>query len=209
MQAHGINPYRYVPGDLRLVPLRDGAIYPHINRANYAKTVYPPGAQIVFLLTTRLSESVTGMRLTTVFFEGVTVWLLLRLLAAYEMPAPLVLLYLWNPLVIWEFAGGGHQDAFMLACCAWALLMHRRGHEMLTGVALGGAVLMKLFPILLCSRRCTGGSAGAGGCRWPAPRRCAPSTCPTWPPTASRGRSASCRCTPRRKGSRAATAFIS
>ena len=177
MQAHGINPYRYVPGDLRLVPLRDGAIYPHINRANYAKTVYPPGAQIVFLLTTRLSESVTGMRLTTVFFEGVTVWLLLRLLAAYGLPAQLVLLYLWNPLVIWEFAGGGHQDAFMLACCAWALLMHRRGYEMLTGVALGGAVLMKLFPIILFPalyRRFRWG--------WRMPLACAATVCAAYLP---------------------------
>ena len=177
MQAHGINPYRYVPGDLRLVPLRDGAIYPHINRANYAKTVYPPGAQIVFLLTTRLSESVTGMRLTTVFFEGVTVWLLLRLLVAYGLPAPLVLLYLWNPLVIWEFAGGGHQDAFMLACCAWALLMHRRGHEMLTGVALGSAVLMKLFPIILFPalyRRFRWG--------WRMPLACAATVCAVYLP---------------------------
>ena len=149
VQAHGINPYRYVPGDIHLMPLRDGRIYTHINRANYAKTVYPPGAQIVFLLTTRISETITGMRLTMVCFEGLTVWLLIRLLAAYGLPAQLVLLYAWHPLCVTEFAGGGHQDAMMLTCCAWALLMHRRGREMLTGVALGCAVLMKLFPILL------------------------------------------------------------
>ena len=149
VQAHGINPYRYIPGDYHLVPLRDGAIYPHINRANYAKTVYPPGAQIVFLLTTRISETVTWMRLTMVLFEAATVWLLIRLLAAYGLPATWVLLYAWHPLCVNEFAGGGHQDAMLLTCCAWALLMHRRGDEMMTGVALGAATLMKLFPIIL------------------------------------------------------------
>ena len=149
VQATGINPYRYVPGDWYLTPLRDGRIFTHINRRNYAKTVYPPGSQTVFFLCTRLSETVTGMRLTMVFFEAVTVWLLVRLLAAYGMPAQRALLYAWHPLCIWEFAGGGHQDALMLACLVWALLAHRRGQPLATGVALGCAVLTKLYPIIL------------------------------------------------------------
>ena len=30
--------------------LRDEAVYPHINRADYAHTVYPPAAQAIFAL---------------------------------------------------------------------------------------------------------------------------------------------------------------
>ena len=149
VQAAGINPYRYVPGDWHLEHLRDGDTYPHINRRNYAKTVYPPGSQMVFLLCTRLGESVAVLRLTMVFFEAVAVWLLVRTLRAYGLPAQRVLLYAWHPLCVWEFAGGGHQDAITLACLAGVLLAHRRGRPMAAGFALGCAVLTKLYPVIL------------------------------------------------------------
>src|ERR1700693_2214587 len=45
VQAAGINTYRYVPVDPALAFLRDQNIYPHVNRAEYAPTVYPPVAQ--------------------------------------------------------------------------------------------------------------------------------------------------------------------
>src|SRR5256714_14955268 len=61
VQAAGINPYRYVPADSALAQLRDGEIYPRINRKDYARTIYPPLAEAVFFLTTRISESVTWM----------------------------------------------------------------------------------------------------------------------------------------------------
>jgi len=48
VQAAGINPYRYIPADGELVPLRDQTIYPKINRRDYAHTIYPPGAQIIY-----------------------------------------------------------------------------------------------------------------------------------------------------------------
>ena len=43
--------------------LRDGAIFPHINRADTAVTIYPPVAQFFFLIVTRIGENVTVMRL--------------------------------------------------------------------------------------------------------------------------------------------------
>ena len=48
VQMAGINPYRYIPADPALESLRDAAIFPHINRATTAPTIYPPMAQIVF-----------------------------------------------------------------------------------------------------------------------------------------------------------------
>ena len=50
----GINPYAYVPADPALAALRDAAIYPNINRADYAVTAYPPVAQMFFLAVTRI-----------------------------------------------------------------------------------------------------------------------------------------------------------
>ncbi len=149
VQAHGINPYRYVPAHAELVPLRDGAIYTHINRRTYAKTVYPPGSQMVFLLMTRVSESFVGVRVTMVLCEALAVWFLILLLREHGWPAQRVLLYAWQPLCVWEFAGGAHCDAIMIAAVALALLMHQRGRPFGTGMALGFAVLAKLFPIIL------------------------------------------------------------
>src|SRR5205814_5836771 len=69
VQAAGINPYRYLPADEHLQSLRDEEIYPKINRRDYAHTIYPPLAEAVFLLTTRVSESITWMKATMILFE--------------------------------------------------------------------------------------------------------------------------------------------
>src|SRR3954453_21398147 len=82
VQAAGINPYRYIPTDDALHGLRDEAIYPLINRAHYAPTIYPPAAQLVYLAATRISESPQFMKAVMVAFEGLAVFALLQLLVA-------------------------------------------------------------------------------------------------------------------------------
>ncbi len=149
VQAAGINPYRYIPADEHLQSLRDEQIYPKINRRDYAHTMYPPGAEFVYFLTTRISESVTWMKLTIVGFELIAVWILMELLASFGMPRQRVLIYAWHPLAVWEFAGSGHVDPLAFAFIALALLARRRNWETATGVALGLATLAKLFPIVL------------------------------------------------------------
>ena len=149
VQAHGINPYRYVPSDPALAKLRDRKIYPHINRKTYARTLYPPVAQWVFYGLTRFRETIRSVRVTMILCEALTAWFLVLLLRDHGLPAQRVLLYAWQPLCVWEFACGAHVDAIMLACVALALLMHRRNRPFGTGVALGLAVLAKLFPLVL------------------------------------------------------------
>jgi alpha-1,6-mannosyltransferase len=149
VQAAGINPYRYIPADDHLNSLRDEEIYPKINRRDYAHTMYPPAAEAMYLLTTRISESVTWMKLALVGFEVITVGLLMQLLASFGMPRQRILIYAWHPLAVWEFAGSGHVDPLAFAFIALALLVRRRNWETATGVALGLATLAKLFPIVL------------------------------------------------------------
>jgi alpha-1,6-mannosyltransferase len=149
VQAAGINPYRYIPADEHLQTLRDEKIYPKINRRDYAHTIYPPAAEAMYFLTTRISESVTWMKLTIVGLELITVWLLMELLAYFGMPRQRILIYAWHPLTVWEFAGSGHVDPLAFAFIALALLARRRNWDTATGVALGFATLAKLFPIVL------------------------------------------------------------
>ena len=87
VQAAGINPYRYVPKAPELAQLRDAAIFPLINRASYAPTIYPPVAQAIFLAITRLGESVLVMKLGLLACEAATVAALLALLRAARRAA--------------------------------------------------------------------------------------------------------------------------
>jgi alpha-1,6-mannosyltransferase len=149
VQAAGINPYRYVPADPQLKGLRDQAIYPNINRADYAVTIYPPVAEMMFFLATRVSESITMMRLTMVGFEAVTVLALLALLDHDGRPAARVLIYAWHPLPIWEFAGTGHADAAAIALMTLAMLAALRDRRVLAGIALAAGTLVKPFVIFI------------------------------------------------------------
>jgi len=149
VQSAGINPYRYIPADQALADLRDEKIYPHINRRDYAHTIYPPVAEGTFLLITRFSESVTWMKAVMVGFEAVAVWAIIQLLASFGFARQRVLIYSWHPLAIWEFGGSGHLDALAIAFITLALLARRKHAGTLTGVLLAGATCVKLFPAAL------------------------------------------------------------
>jgi alpha-1,6-mannosyltransferase len=147
--AAGINPYRYVPSDTHLAPLRDAAIYPHVNRKTYAPTIYPPVAEYIFLATSRLSESAGWMKVTMVGFDLASVGILLRLLALSALPPERILIYAWHPLILWEFSGSGHIDAAVVTFVALALWARRREAGWLAGLFLGCAALVKFFPVVI------------------------------------------------------------
>jgi alpha-1,6-mannosyltransferase len=149
VQAAGINPYRYIPADPHLAFLRDLDIYPHINRRNYAHTMYPPLAQMLFLLITRIGTSVLWMKAGMVAMEALTIWALVKLLAAVGLRREQVLIYAWHPLLLWEVASSGHVDGAALPLIALALLFYVRHKPTATGIALAAATLVKLYPIAL------------------------------------------------------------
>jgi alpha-1,6-mannosyltransferase len=149
VQAAGINPYRYVPSDPALAHLRDDEIYPRINRRENAHTIYPPVAEAVWFLTTRVSESVAWMKATMVCFEGIAMWAIAQLLASFGLPRQRILLYAWHPLTVWEFAGSGHVDALAIAFISLALLARHRNAETAAGLSLASATLVKMFPAVL------------------------------------------------------------
>jgi alpha-1,6-mannosyltransferase len=144
--AAGINPYRYVPADPRLAALRDPEIFPNINRSNYARTIYPPVAEMTFFAVTRVSASPVAMKTAMVVFEAIAAALLLRLLRSSGQPASRIVVYLWHPLPLWEFAGSGHIDAAIVAMVALALWSRRHAAGWLAGLALAGGTLAKFYP---------------------------------------------------------------
>jgi len=148
VQASGINPYRHVPAASELAPLRDPVIWPHINRADYAVTLYPPVAQSVFFLVTRFGESVTTMKLGLLLFEAVAVAATIALLQRLGMPVTNVAAYAWHPLPVWEIAGNGHIDAAMLAFLLVGLLAYLQGRTLTAGVLVTLGALTKPLALL-------------------------------------------------------------
>jgi alpha-1,6-mannosyltransferase len=149
VQNHGTNPYRYIPADPALQSLRDSAIYPHINRANYAHTIYPPMAQLIFRVVAAINPTVLAMKTAMMGFDLLAIVVMLRLLTLAGIDRARVLIYAWNPLVVWEFTGNGHIDAAAVGFIALALLARARGRAALTGAALGAAILVKFLPAAL------------------------------------------------------------
>jgi hypothetical protein len=143
VQAAGINPYRYVPSAAELAHLRDAAIFPNINRPDYAVTIYPPAAEAIFLVLTRFGESVLAMKLGLLALEAATVALLIGLLHRLGRPLTAVVAYAWHPLPIWEVAGSGHIDIAMCALLMAGLLMFLNGRTLLAGVAVTLGALVK------------------------------------------------------------------
>lgn len=149
VQVEGINPYRYVPTDAALAALRDEDVFFRMNRADYAHTIYPPLAQMIFHAVAYVSQTPLAIKATMVLFELVAIWATLKLLGLAALDRTRILIYAWNPLPVWEFAGNGHIDAAALGFIAVAMLAHVRRRDALTGLMLGAAAAVKLLPAIL------------------------------------------------------------
>jgi rSAM/selenodomain-associated transferase 1 len=151
VQHAGVNPYRYVPGDAALrflrAPYQD--VFDSINRRDYAHTIYPPVAQMVYWLVTFVSPTVIGMKAAMVGFECVGVGALVALLRAMGRRREEIVMYAWCPLLVWEIAGAGHVDAVVIAFVSLALLFRYREQRWLTAVFFALAVFTKFYPIVL------------------------------------------------------------
>jgi alpha-1,6-mannosyltransferase len=167
--AH-VNPYRYVPGDAALTFLRapHKEVFDNINRRDYARTIYPPVAQMIFWAVTLASPTVTAMKLAMVGFECVTAAGLLWLLRAMQRPGAEIVLYAWCPLAVWEIGGSGHVDAAVIAFMVLALVFRYREWPVLTGVFLGLAVMTKFYPLVLLPALWMRRRGGLGEWKMPA-----------------------------------------
>lgn len=149
VQAAGINPYRYIPTDPHLSQLRDPFVFPRINRNNYAPTIYPPVAQMLFLLANRLGGGIRALKLLFVALEGLGIAALLIVLRHAGKPRDAILLYAWHPLPVWEIAGSGHVDAAVVAFVALALAAAAAGRRGTAGAVLAAATLIKFLPAVV------------------------------------------------------------
>jgi alpha-1,6-mannosyltransferase len=157
VQAAGINPYRYVPADPALAGLRDSVVFPFINRPDYARTIYPPAAQLTFAALGQITHSVAGMKIAAVGFEAFAALCMMQVLAGLGLPRQRIVIYAWNPLPVWAFACDGHVDAAAIALLALALLLRSGRRDGSAGAALAAAALVKFLPVVTAPAFARGG----------------------------------------------------
>jgi hypothetical protein len=64
-------------------------------------------------------------------------------------PVALLLLFAWNPLLLFEFGASGHNDVLMLSLLLLCCLLVSYSQRLLAVVALAAAALVKMTPVLL------------------------------------------------------------
>jgi hypothetical protein len=184
VQAAGIDPYRYVPVDPALKPLRDNELFPdpagdatRINRPT-VRTIYPPVAEAAFLGMHAVSPEEHRVRAWQVGM-GLLAWataaLLVGLLARTGRDPRAAAWWAFCPVVWLECGNNAHVDVLgvLLLVLALGLLATRAGESLSTRRALavgglfGAAVSVKLIPALagpaLLGRRAWWILGAAGG----------------------------------------------
>lgn len=149
VQQNGINPYLYPPGAAELKGLRDDKIFPNINRKDYP-TLYPAGAQILFrVFYSLVGDSVTGFKATIMFFDILTLLVLAALLRSWRLSLARLIIYAWNPLVIFEISYSGHLDGITVCLMTAALYLYTARKKMVAIFMLALSAAVKLYPALL------------------------------------------------------------
>ena len=148
---HGYSPYVYAPGNPLFLHLRD-FIYDN-SRFRSVPTLYPPGAQAIYLISYLLAPSnLFFLKAMFVVFDLVTCVALAFFLKYRGLDPARAIIYAWSPLPIVEFAIQGHVDAVTLTFTLLAVLCsfnNRQSARILTGFLIAMATLTKIYPILL------------------------------------------------------------
>ena len=144
--AAGINPYRLAPDDPDLSELRN----PDWEKIHHKEvpTIYPPLMQGVFLAVTTVSPSVMAVKATIVLFDLLLILILAKLVSLAGGEPWRLAIYAWNPLVVVEVAGSGHNEVIAVLLLLGALLAIVQGRHRLSMTALGASILAKLLPLV-------------------------------------------------------------
>jgi len=147
IQNHGINPYLYPPEASDISAFRD-QYWTSINN-KHIPTIYPPLLQILFRVADLTSHTPMAMKVLFMVCDIGVISIVLLLLRLYALPPDRVLIYAWNPLVLVEFAGSGHNDTLALVLMMAALYAIMRDRYLLSILWLALSFVSKFFSVVL------------------------------------------------------------
>ncbi len=107
IQIQGFSPYDFAPNAMELIPYRT-EWWSQINHQEIS-AIYPPVTQLGFRLLASISSNFIFFKVAFVAADLFTCWLLTKKFSYQK-----TLIYAWNPLVIYSFAGGGHYDSWFI-----------------------------------------------------------------------------------------------
>lgn len=139
LQSQGLNPYSLPPGDPALDPVGT----PYRERINNPElpTIYPPAAQVVFLVAALLPGGLLALKAILVLLDLGTILVIAAILRERGAHPARCIVYAWSPLAVIEVAWSGHVDpvgVFFLALGALGIIKSRPVLSM-TATALSGA----------------------------------------------------------------------
>lgn len=157
--AQGIDPFAFLPAQIIELDMHEGlrgineSLFSKLNSPQYF-TIYPPVNQAVFALSAivfpdSLYGSIILIRLCLLLAEAGSLYLLYRLLQAWQLPTQKMLLYALNPLVILELAGNLHFEALMIFFLLLSFLLLAKQWQVLSAVCLALAIGTKLLPLII------------------------------------------------------------
>jgi hypothetical protein len=137
IQTLGYSPYQFAPNALELIPYRT-EWWGLINHPDVS-AIYPPLTQLGFRLLAFISPSVLLFKLAFVCADLLTCWLLSRRFGYSS-----TLLYAWNPLILYSFAGSGHYDSWFILplIAAWLSFDSLQSGGGVRGVVRGKSALL-------------------------------------------------------------------
>jgi hypothetical protein len=149
--VHDGNPYVDVPNDYP-----DDPAYPLMGSRWYDTTsVYGPGFTLASEAHARLVGDSPDVAAWTYRVLAALAMVGLVLLAARLSPQPAFAAAFvgWNPLLAVHFAGGGHNDAWMMVFVLAALALAASRRVALAGVSWAAAIAIKWVPLLFLPLR--------------------------------------------------------
>lgn len=160
MIYNGFNPYLYLPDEIYKLPELEimgfsESLYAHLNSPHYY-SVYPPLCQFFFAIATYISPygiagNVFVLKAFVLIAEILNIYFIKKLLQKYQLPAAFLLLYVLHPLVITEFMGNIHWEAWMLTGILGGVWAMEKGGKMAytkAGIWWALAICAKLLPLI-------------------------------------------------------------
>lgn len=152
LMASGQNPFKYLPSEL---PKNE--IYEGLNSKNYF-SVYPPLLQLIFGFSSFVANgnilaNIIAMRSIILMADLGSIYLIIKLLAHFNLSKNQVQLFALNPLIIVELTGNLHFEGVTLffTLLAFNLLINYQNtgrNLILSAISLAMAVLIKLLPLI-------------------------------------------------------------
>ncbi|MEO1035115.1 MAG: glycosyltransferase 87 family protein [Pseudomonadota bacterium] len=145
--AHGYDPYRMSPDNEQVAELRQR--WPTPAEHSAYPTLYPPLALTLFGIAS-LAGPTAGLATWKLMAAAAAVVLLLlmRRVLAFENRQDALPLVALSPLILLEAGVGAHIDIFAAVALVGAMAAYQRQQIVLTGLAIGVGVGIKLLPLL-------------------------------------------------------------